>query len=85
MLATVSLSSWYDDCPTGLELAEQVLHKLAALPELKGRVHAHSQVVQVARHGARKGDLLGKPERAAHPFRLLKRGAYSWQLRKRGR
>ncbi len=64
-----------DDCPTGLELAEQVLQPLAALPEFKGRVHAHSQVVQVARHGARKGDLLGKPERATHPFRMLVRDA----------
>lgn len=64
-----------DECPTGLEMAEQVLQKLAALPEFMGRVHAHSQVIQVARHGARKGDLLAKPERAAHPFRLLVRDA----------
>ena len=64
-----------DGCPTGLELAEQVVQRLAAVPELKGRVHAHSQVVQVTRHGARKGDLLGQPERTMHPFRLLVRDA----------
>jgi len=59
-----------DACPTGLELAEQVLSPLAATPELAGRVHTHSQVVQVSRHGARKGD---SRERASHPFRILVR------------
>ena len=62
-----------DECPTGLELAERVLQPLAATPELAPRVHAHSQVVQVARHGARKGDLANDPARAAHPFRLFVR------------
>ncbi len=62
-----------DACPTGLELAEQVLLPLSATPELKARVHAHSQVVQASRHGARKGDLLGNAERETHPFRLFVR------------
>jgi thioredoxin reductase len=60
-------------CPTGLELAEQALQPLATTPELKARVHTHSQVVQVSRHGARKGDALEKRERESHPFRLLVR------------
>lgn len=62
-----------DGCPTGLELAQQVVQPLAAVPEFKGRVHTHSQVVQVTRHGARKADLLGQSERTTHPFRLLVR------------
>jgi len=60
-------------CPTGLELAEQVLQPLATTPELKARVHRHSQVVQVSRHGVRKGDALDERERESHPFRLLVR------------
>lgn len=64
-----------EDCPTGLELAERVLQPLAATPELKGRVHTHSQVVHVSRHGARKNERAGGSERSAHPFRLLVRDA----------
>jgi len=59
--------------PTGLELVERLLQPLAATPELQPRVHTHSHVVQVSRHGARKGDLLGDARRAEHPFRLLVR------------
>jgi hypothetical protein len=62
-----------EDCPTGSELVRRVLQPLAATPALAARVHAHSQVVQVSRHGARKGDLAGDPRRAEHPFRLLVR------------
>jgi thioredoxin reductase len=62
-----------EHCPSGRELAERVLQPLAASPELAPRIHAHSQVVQVSRHGARKGDLTGDPRRAEHPFRLLVR------------
>jgi hypothetical protein len=62
-----------DACPTGLELVEHVLQPLAATPELKSRVHTHSQVVHLSRHGARKGDRSTAAERRAHPFRLLVR------------
>src|SRR5207249_10396747 len=31
------------DCPTGLEFAERYLQPLAALGELKGRIHTHAQ------------------------------------------
>jgi thioredoxin reductase len=64
-----------DECPTGHEFVERVLQPLATTPELKSRVHAHAQVVAVSRHGARKGDLLGDPARATHPFRILVRDA----------
>jgi len=64
-----------EDCPTGLDLAERVLQPLAATPELKSRVHTHSQVVHVSRHGARKNERAGGSERSAHPFRLLVRDA----------
>src|SRR5262249_48383094 len=45
-----------DAVPTGLELAERYLQPLAALPELKPRVHAHARVVHVGRRGMLKGD-----------------------------
>ena len=63
-----------DACPTGLELVERVLQPLAATPELKERVHVHSQVVHVSRHGARKNDPADGGSRIGHPFRLLVRG-----------
>src|SRR5207249_399283 len=59
--------------PTGLELVERYLQPLAALPELKPRVHTHSRVVHVSRRGLLKGDAPGNAERAGHPFRLLVR------------
>jgi len=61
--------------PTGAELAERLLAPLAGAPELEPRVHAHQQVVHVARHGARKHDRAGGAPRAEHPFRLLVRDA----------
>lgn len=62
-----------DACPTGLELAERVLQPLAATPELKARIHTHSQVVHISRHGVRKNDRSTAAERRAHPFRLVVR------------
>src|SRR5215831_16862212 len=62
-------------CPTGLELAETALQPAAALPEIRERIHTHSQVVHVWRRGALKSDLPGKPERREHDFRLLVRDA----------
>src|SRR5207249_4520599 len=61
--------------PTGLELAERYLEPLAALPALAERIHLHSRVVYVSRSGALKGNMIGNPERADHPFRLLVREA----------
>jgi hypothetical protein len=58
--------------PTGLELVERYLEPLAALPELKERLHTFTQVAAIGRHGLRRGE--GDPDaRRAHPFRLLLR------------
>lgn len=62
-------------CPTGLELAERALLPAAALPEIRERIHMHSQVVHVGRRGALKADHAGKPERRDFDFRLLVRDA----------
>ena len=59
--------------PSGAELAERVLAPLAGTPELKARVHTHSQVVHISRHGARKNEGAGGTPRTGHPFRLLVR------------
>ena len=62
-----------DETPTGAELAERFLAPLAATPELKARVHEHSQVVHIARQATLKGERAGDPARAANPFRMLVR------------
>jgi cation diffusion facilitator CzcD-associated flavoprotein CzcO len=59
-------------CPTGAELATRCLHPLAALPELRDRVHTHSQVVHIGRRGLVKSDGPAA-ERRSRPFRLLVR------------
>jgi thioredoxin reductase len=59
--------------PTGRELVEAYLEPLAALSELRGRVHTHAQVTHVSRRSALKGDLIGNAARRDHPFRLLVR------------
>lgn len=59
--------------PTGAELAEHYLRPLAALPDLKPRLHTHAQVVHASRRGALKGD--EGPARRDRPFRLLVRDA----------
>ena len=62
-------------CPTGLELAERALLPAAALPEIRERIHTHSQVVHIGRRGALKGDHAGQPTRRDFDFRLLVRDA----------
>ncbi len=64
-----------EEFPTGLELAERLLHPAAALPELKDRVHRYAQVVHVSRRGALRGEWTGDPVRRERPFRLLVRDA----------
>jgi len=59
--------------PTGAELVEHYLAPLAALPELKDRVHTSAQVVWASRRGLLKGDLIGEARRRDYPFRLLVR------------
>lgn len=62
-----------DACPTGAELAEQLLAPIAKLPELKDRVHTHAQVVHVSRRGLLKGDSGDEAGRGTVPFRMLVR------------
>jgi thioredoxin reductase len=59
-----------DALPTGRELAERYLAPLAALPELKGRVHTHARVLHIGRRGLTKRDA-PPGGRAGHPFRLM--------------
>jgi len=61
-------------CPTGLELAEQCLAPVAALPELAGRIHTHARVVHASRRGLLKSDG-DRARRDSHPFRMLVRDA----------
>jgi thioredoxin reductase len=61
------------DFPTGAEYVERYVQPLAALPELKDRLHTHTQVVHVGRRGLLKSDHAGNPQRREHPFRLLVR------------
>jgi cation diffusion facilitator CzcD-associated flavoprotein CzcO len=58
-------------CPTGQELVERYLEPLTRDPLLAGRLRLRTRVVAVGRQGLRKGDLIGRPERGQHPFRLL--------------
>jgi len=62
-----------DARPTGAEYVERYLGPLALLPELKGRVHAHAQVVHIGRRGLLKTDSPGDHGRREHPFRILVR------------
>jgi thioredoxin reductase len=62
-----------EEFPTGRELVERCLRPLAALPELRERVHTHAQVVHIGRRGLLKGDSPGEAVRREHPFRLLVR------------
>jgi len=76
-----------DECPTGQELVERLLLPIAALPELKDRLHTHTQVVTMSRRGRLKGDSNDGGRRRESPFRLLVRDAggrenylHAWML-----
>jgi hypothetical protein len=62
-----------DLCPTGLELAERALQPAARLPEIRDRIHTHSQVVHLGRRGGSKGEPSEKAARRQLDFRLLVR------------
>ncbi len=60
-----------DSYPTGEEMVETYLKPLSRIPQLSGRILEGISVRSVGREGLGKQDLLGKPERSHHPFRLL--------------
>jgi hypothetical protein len=62
-------------CPTGRELASQVLGPLAALPSLAPNRRLSTRVRAVGREGLLKHEEIASEERARRPFRLLVRGA----------
>ncbi len=62
-------------CPTGDELAELLLDRLARLPDVAARLATGTRVVAVSRQGLLKHEEIGSEDRGAHPFRLVLRGS----------
>ncbi|MEU2911951.1 hypothetical protein ACFYM3_13415 [Streptomyces massasporeus] len=60
-----------DACPTGNELADEILSPVAQLPALEGRIRYRTPVAGIARNGLLKHEQIGTDTRAAAPFRLL--------------
>ncbi|MEU7314208.1 NAD(P)-binding domain-containing protein [Streptomyces sp. NPDC007083] len=60
-----------DDCPTGTDLATQLLGPVASLPALEGRIRYSTRVAAIARTGLLKHEEIGTGTRAAAPFTLL--------------
>lgn len=69
--AGVALPGPAEYCPTGGELAEQLLGPLAALPTLAASIHRRTRVLAVAREGLLKHEEISTAQRGSHPFRLL--------------
>jgi 2-polyprenyl-6-methoxyphenol hydroxylase-like FAD-dependent oxidoreductase len=63
-----------DYCPTGAELAKQLLNPLAELPELAAAIRRGTRVLAVAREGLLKHEEIGTAQRGSQPFRLLVSG-----------
>jgi hypothetical protein len=60
-------------CPTGRELATRYVLPLTRTSLLRGRVIGGCRVIGIGRDRLLKGDLIGRPERAHRPFRVLAR------------
>jgi thioredoxin reductase len=56
---------------TGRKFVRRYLIPLSKMPQLDGRIHENTQVVSIGRSSLWKQDLIGQPERARDPFRLL--------------
>lgn len=56
---------------TGQEFVDRYLVPLSRHPDLAGRIHSQTRVLAVGRCHYGKGDLIGQPQRARDPFRLL--------------
>jgi hypothetical protein len=61
-------------CPTGRELAETLLDRVAALPAVAPHLRLGTRVLAVGREGLLKNEEISTPERAGRPFRLLVAG-----------
>ncbi len=59
------------DYPTGREYVDQYLTPLAQHPRLHGRIHTHTAVLQVGRHGVLKAETISSESRQEQPFRIL--------------
>jgi thioredoxin reductase len=60
-----------DDLLTGEDYVQLYLVPLASSQLLKGRIQCSTELVAVSRQAYGKSHAIGKPERAASPFRLL--------------
>ncbi len=69
---------------TGSDYVRQYLEPLARLPQLRDRVLEGVEVVSIGRDRIGKKDLIGDPERARYPFRLLIRSQSREQIYKAG-
>ncbi len=58
-------------CPSGEELASQLLQPLARLPELASQIRLGTRVEAVGRQGLLKHEEIATPTRGSRPFRLL--------------
>jgi hypothetical protein len=61
------------ECPTGNELADQLLAPLAQLPAIRAGLETGTRVLDVGRAGLLKHEEIGTAQRAAQPFRLVVR------------
>lgn len=64
-----------EGCPTGNELAHEVLDPLARLPRLAPHIRFGSRVLEIGRDGLLKHDEIGTGARTSVPFRLLIQGS----------
>lgn len=58
-------------CPTGHELARELLEPLAALPEIAPNLRLGTRVLGIGRQGLLKHEEIATAERGRRPFRLL--------------
>ena len=69
---------------TGSEYLQQYLEPLVRLPQLRDRVLEGVEVISIGRDMIGKKDLIGDPDRARYPFRILTRSQGREQIFKAG-
>ncbi len=60
-----------ETAPSGVELLDDLIEPLGALPEIRSRLILQARVVAVARAGLLKHEEIGAATRASRPFRLM--------------